>query len=96
MLKLADNQILPNQIKQAFNRSSCYRWLKKVLLESNEQQLYFGALSAKLHNALINDPKPYRKEVKELLANLLNWIIELEMDDVFVERPNYSQLVKLR
>jgi len=29
------------------------------------------------------------------LANLINWVIELEIEEIVVERPNYSQLVKL-
>jgi len=95
MLKLSGQDTSLPVIKEAFMQSDCYRWLKGVLDVSNGKELYFGSLSEKLHNTLVNDPKPYRKEVKELLANLINWVIELEIEEIVVERPNYSQLVKL-
>jgi len=82
-------------IREAFQASRCFKWLKDELEASESNQLYFGAISASLHNALVNDPKPYRKEVKGLLANLLNWIIELDIELIVVEQPNYSQLVRL-
>ena len=55
--------------------------------------LYFGALSQKLHNTLVSDPKPYRRDVKQMLANLLGLIERLEMEEITVDRPNYSQRV---
>ena len=57
--------------------------------------LYFGALTEKLHNALVEDPKPYRREVKELLSNLLSWVEELEMEEIVIDRPNYSQRIRI-
>ena len=49
----------------------------------------------KLHNALVEDPKPYRREVKELLSNLLSWVEELEMEEIVIDRPNYSQRIRI-
>ena len=70
-------------------------WLCDTLANNNNE-LYFGSISEKLHNVLVNDPKPYRKEVKELRQNLLNWVIELDMDAIIIDRPNYSQRVTLK
>ena len=95
MLKLSGADISLPIIKQAFVNSNCYLWLKDILSQNENKELYFGSLSEKLHSSLINDPKPYRKEVKELLANLLNWVTELEIDEIHVEQLNYSQLVRL-
>ena len=58
--------------------------------------MYFGELSASLHNTVVSDPKPYRKDIKKMLANLLNLIEELEMEEIVIDRPNYSQRVSLR
>jgi hypothetical protein len=69
-------------------------WLLNVLKE-NGGCMFFGELSQKLHNALISDPKPYRREVKQMLANLLNLIEKLDMEEITVDRPNYSQRVRL-
>lgn len=95
MLKLSGEDTSFTTIKAAFTECNCYRWIKSVLNQSQNKELYFGALSEKLHNTLVNDPKPYRREVKELLANLLSWITELEISEITFERPNFSQLIKL-
>jgi hypothetical protein len=84
------------RIKQAFLHCRCFQWLLAVLQSKPQQQEYFGGLSAALHEAMLSDPKPYRQEIKKLLANLLNWIIELKVDCVTIEQPHYSQLIKLR
>ena len=83
-----------SKIKEALRWSNPYLWLLKTL-EDNGGCLYFGALSEKLHNSLINDPKPYRKDVKQMLAFLLEMVANLEMEEVIIDRPNYSQRVRL-
>lgn len=82
-------------IKECFLRSNCYHWLKKVLTE-NGNCLYFGSIAKLLHDTLISDPKPYRKDVKEYLANLLNWIEYFDIDEIQIDRPNYAQRVLLK
>lgn len=83
-----------NKLKESFRWSNAYLWLLATLQE-NEGCLYFGALSEKLHNAVISDPKPYRRDVKNMLSNLLSLIEKLEMKDIIIDRPNYSQRVRL-
>ena len=82
------------QIKEAFRWSNVYLWLLSSLADNNGE-LYFGTLSQLLHRSLIEDPKPQRKEVKELLVNLLGWVESLKMEEVIVDRPNYSQRIRL-
>lgn len=81
-------------IKEAFRWSNAYLWLLNVLKE-NDGCMYFGGITEKLHNALVSDPKPYRKDVKVLLANLLSMIEKVQMEEIVVDRPNYSQRVRL-
>lgn len=81
-------------LKNAFRWSNVYLWLLDTL-RKNDNCLYFGALTEKLHNALIADPKPYRKDVKTHLSNLLKLIEELEMNEILIDRPNYSQRIRL-
>lgn len=83
-----------SEIKKTFRWSNAYLWLLDAV-KSHGGEVYFGQLSADLHNALVSDPKPYRKDVKQLLANLLAFIDKLEMDEVIVDRPNYSQRIRL-
>ena len=81
-------------IKTAFCSSKSFLWLCNLVREHEYQEMYFGAISASLHNVLLNEPKPYRKDVKQLLSNLLSWINDLDISAVKVDRPNYSQRVR--
>ena len=94
-LELSGN-VDKERIKQAFRWSKAFTWLYKTVSEKENKECYFGELSAKLHNALINDPKPYRKEVKDLLANLLGWISYFDFDFIKIDIPKHSQRVFLR
>ena len=78
-------------IKTKFKYSKTYLWLKTSIIN----EIYFGELTAKLHNSLLDDPTPYRKDVKTLLSNLLNWVDELNIEDIVIDRPNHSQRIKV-
>ena len=82
------------KMKESLRWSNAYLWLLNVLKDHNGC-MYFGELSSELHNAVVSDPKPYRKEVKMLLANLLELIQSLEMNEIIIDRPNYSQRIQL-
>lgn len=82
------------KFKEIFRWSNAYLWLLNTLKE-NEGCLYFGALSQKLHKVLVSDPRPYRRDVKQLLSNFLNLIEQLDMDEIMIDRPNYSQRIRL-
>ena len=83
-----------NELRDTFRWSNSFMWLQRTLKE-NGGALYFGSLSEKLHNALITDPKPYRRDVKTMLANMLSIIEFLEMPEIKIDRPNYSQRIQL-
>ena len=76
--------------KSHFIDSKVFKWLKSTI----DKEMYFAELTQLLHTAIIDDPKPYRKEVKELLNNLLNWIISLDIDEFIIDKPNHSVRIK--
>lgn len=82
------------KLKEVFRWSNAYLWLKETLKE-NDGCLNFGGITEKLHNVLVSDPKPFRRDVKQMLSNLLKLINALEMEDIVIDRPNYSQRVRL-
>ena len=84
-----------DKFKESFRWSNIYLWLLQTLKE-NGGEIYFGKLSEKLHNVLISDPRPYRKDVKIMLANLLSLIVEFGMEEIVIDRPNYSQRIRLK
>lgn len=95
LLQLPSGTMDKTAIKSAFVSTIGFKWLVQTLKAAENNQLYFGNIAAQLHNVLMNNPHPYRKEVKDLLANLLCWITELDVENIKVECPNHSQCVSL-
>lgn len=83
-----------NAFKEVFRWSNAYLWLLKLVKE-NDGEMYFGTITEKLHNALVTDPKPYRRDVKQMLVNLFELIEKLGMEEVVIDRPNHSQRIRL-
>lgn len=82
-----------NRLGQLFSRSRLFRWLYGQVISSENQQIFFGDLCSRLHDALIEDPKPYRSDVKQLLATLLRWIEYFPVCGLNVDRPRHSERV---
>lgn len=82
-------------VKNVFMSSNCYKWLFNILVENNGC-IFFGELTQKLHDSIVEEPKPYRKDVKQMLSNLLCWIQKLKVDTIVIDRPNHSQRIRLK
>ena len=78
-----------------FASSKCTTWLRRELAIRNGQA-YFGELTAALHDALLEDPLPYRMEVKRLTLNLMNWAVTLLPQEFGLDVPSHSQRLFLR
>lgn len=74
--------------------SRAYAWLFSALQAKGSMS--FGQLSAELHTCLYDDPAPYRRTVKDLLANFLSGIEQISNFSLIVERPSHSQVVRVR
>lgn len=86
-LKSSDDM---SEIRSRFLASPLFRWL----LELVDDEIYFGELSSCLHDVLLDDPAPYRKDVKILLSNLLSWVSVFGKSFFIIDRPNVSQRLK--
>jgi len=88
---------IPSQeeLKQAFRWGKAFMWLYNYVSSCPDKTSYFGGVTAALHNTLVNDPKPYRKEVKDLLANTLGWIKALDINEIAIDTPNHSQRIRI-
>ncbi len=82
-------------LKRKILKVKSIAWLVSAL-EKYPEGIYFGELTALLHNALMEDPTPYRSTVKILLANTLGWLGFYCADIVLIDRPNHSQRIKLQ
>ncbi len=92
LLQVNSKEVTMDIIKLQYTKTKIVNWLNVVVRD----QIQFGELSALIHNALLDDPKPYRKEIKELQRNLLNWIEYLlpETYKIYIPEGYHSQVVK--
>jgi uncharacterized protein YqfB (UPF0267 family) len=71
-----------------FKQTKAYCWLKKQITENqSDRDLGFGQLSRLLHDALADDPAPYRQEIKDLQANLYSYLKLYASDEIEVYMP---------
>lgn len=83
------------ELQRALGRCLMLNWLRAQLEDVSSRELYFGNLSQRLHSTLLDDPGPRRSEVKTLLQNLLSWIEAVAHTEIVIDRPQYSQRVRL-
>lgn len=87
----------PEQLAFGFRQSNCVGWLIDFLSkDSVESAAFFGQLTDGLQKSLLDDPQPYRKDVKTLLSNLISYTIIFASDIIQHDRPNYSERLTLR
>ena len=79
-----------DSLKKAFLTSRSWKWLYSQLSGSESKELYFGNLSSLLHNALLDDPAPYRMDVKGLMQNLYLWVEYLGSEYIGIDVPYHK------
>ena len=82
-------------IKEKFYKTKIIQWVINILENKEEKEIYFGELSSKIHNVIFQEPKQYRKDVKELQKRLYNWIKALDYDNLKIDTPNHSERIRL-
>ncbi len=80
---------------KSFNDSKVFRWLITMLDGKPSKEMYFGEITANLHNQLKDDPRPYRKDIKQLVVNLLSYCQKHSVKYISIDTPSYSQRVRL-
>lgn len=60
---------LEKKLSLSFLASNAYCWQNQIV----KDEISFGKYSSLLHDVLMDDPKPFRKRVKELVNNMFNW-----------------------
>jgi len=95
LLGVNDLDVETDLLKAKFTQLRVTKWLRNQLLKEESKSLRFGAISSRLHDALLNNPKPYRKEVKSLQSNLFKWIKYLNLSEFKFSKYNYSESISL-
>ena len=87
---------LEKELKESFLQSKIFNWLIKKLEAEENREIYFGRLSSIIHDGLVDDPKPYRQDVKLLQANLYSYIKYFKPSKVIYDQPNVSERLLLK
>ena len=91
-----DKGEIEKEIKENFLNSKIFNWLISKLKNSENQEIYFGSLSSIIHDSLLDDPKPYRQDVKKLQANLYGYIKHFKPANLQIDIPkSKSERIKL-
>ena len=87
---------LEKKIKENFLNSKVFNWLISIIKKRDTMELYFGEMSEIIHNNLLDDPKPYRQNVKLMQANLLSYIKYFKPKNIEIDVPKkYSERIKI-
>jgi len=93
LLNLDIDNLTELTLAKNFKSSRCYMWIRQLLVKNEE--LSFGSITYSLHNSLLDDPLPYRKNIKEFVAILFSWM-EFLRDDFEVTKHNRTKSVRLK
>ena len=93
LLDLEVDDLSTRALKKAFRRSRLYLWICNQL--EVHPKAKFGKLSHLLQNALLDDPKPYRKDVKDFVAIMYAWF-EFMDDDFELFSYSHTTTVELK
>lgn len=79
--------------RKLFSMLRLTKWFLKQLKEHGE--IRYGQLSKLMHTDLVEDPRVYRKDLKLMQSNFLEYVDRL-LPEVETFRPNHSQLFSLK
>ena len=83
-------------IKEKFADSKIVKWLISILEKKENNEIYFGELSEKIHSIIFQEPKQYREDVKKLQERLYNWLTDLNYDFFEIDVPNHSTRIRYK
>jgi hypothetical protein len=95
LLGLSDKYSSLEAVVKKFTGTKIFSLLLS-LLEERGGEIYFGTLTSAMHDWLVEDPAPHRREVKVLVKNLYCWVASLGSDalGLAVDRPNHSERIR--
>ena len=84
--------------KRMFKKTNAYKWLLSTVKNNQtDRDLSFGQISKVLHQELCDDPAPYRSDIKQLQANLYEYVKVYAKDELEIYIPGRkSQVIRLR
>jgi len=83
-----------NKVENAFISSDVYLWLLKMLQNNKKGKSSFGWLTSEIHSAILDDPLPYRSNIKEMCNCLFQWVDEFS-NDIKIVNHTHTKSMKL-
>jgi hypothetical protein len=89
-----DRQMLgtDNPSMELIGQTKMMKWLENMVQESKQENVTFGYVTKRLHDAIITDPKPYRKDIKVLVDNMFSWIKRYDL----YETKHFNHTVSIK
>jgi len=83
--------------QRLFKQTKAYQWIEEIVYENTgNRDLGFGQVSKLLHDALSDDPAPYRQDIKQIQANLYQFIKKYAYDILTIHIPGrHSEVIAL-
>lgn len=78
-----------------FEQSNIYRFIYQFISEQEEKSASFGAITAHLHNNILDNFSPYRREIKTYLQNFLLYLECYKCNSLIVSKYRYRQIVSI-
>lgn len=95
LLGISGEYLSRDVVIRHFLASKLFKWTLSKVADSSEGAR-FGDITASLHSALLEDPSPYRRDVKEIVKNLYSWIrlIGPEKTGLEIYQPNVTEILR--
>ena len=77
-------------VSSSVERSRFWQWLVCAVKSQPNMEIWYGGITSLLHDALCDDPRPYRQDVKALVSNLYSYA-ETFGCGLLADQPNWSQ-----
>ncbi|MFT5451297.1 MAG: HKD family nuclease [Enterobacterales bacterium] len=78
-----------------FKQSNVFKFIYHFILVQESKSASFGSITAYLHDHILDDFSPYRREIKVFLQNFISYLEFYESEVIKIKRPNYSQVFYL-
>lgn len=93
LLSLELDDLTQSALAKSFRKTRLYLWL--IVILSTNESINFGRMSHELHNSLLDDPTPYRRDVKKFVATIFSWC-EILGDEIEISRFRRTVAISLK
>lgn len=81
--------------KSKFEQSNVFKFIYQFISEQEGKSASFGAITAHLHNNILDEFSPYRREIKTYLQNFILYLECYNCNGLIVSRYRYRQAISI-